>query len=324
MFFFFCAEIILAIKKPTAEEEKLFVDWMRNTNQYFTGEDYFIRINNFLSNVDQISKHNKQNVPYKLFPNHFSHLSRSEIHAIFKFKDFQPHPRNTPRFSDFIPPDSVDWRLNNSVTPIKNQGSCGSCWAFSSTAVLEGLLARTTKELHELSPQALIDCCDVCNGCYGCDPIKTLAWMIEKVNGSLPLLEDYPFLEVQGVCDSSKFSKVYGNLKAFDYVDFCNETDLQVKVAEYGPVLAVMKANVWQFIYYTGGIIDIEGCSQFDYDHGVVVIGYGTENNNDFWIIKNSMGTKWGEEGYLRLARNKNNMCGIASRALYANNEPLD
>lgn len=313
-----------SVVEPTINEEKSFLKWMRNTNQIYTGESYFFRMHNYLNTVDLINKHNKDNQQYKLSPNQYSHLTISEINSLFAFKNYKPHPRSSPRFSNFIPPESLDWRDNHTVTPIKNQLNCGSCWAFSSVAVVESLLARTEGTLVSLSSQSLVDCCTLCNGCSGCDPTIALDWIIYNSTGYLPLETAYPYAARQMQCNSAKFLNATRiNIKAWDYVDFCNETDLMVKCAEYGPVLCTMKANLWSFIYYTGGIFYEEGCSQFDYDHGVVVVGYGSENDQLFWIVKNSMGKEWGEDGYIRLARNKGNMCGIATRSVYVNNEPF-
>lgn len=310
--------------KPTLKEEKSFLKWMRNTNQIYVGDSYFFRMHNFINTVDQINKHNKDSSHYKLAPNQYSHLTGSELHSIFAFKDYKPHPRSAPRFSDFVPPESLDWRQNNTVSSVKNQLTCGSCWSFSSVAVVESLLARTEGSCVSLSAQSLVDCCTLCNGCLGCDPAIALDWIIYNSTGCLPLEASYPYFARQMQCDTTKFiNSTRINLKAWDYVDFCNETDLMVKCAEYGPVLSVMKANLWSFIYYTGGIFYEEGCSQFDYDHGVVVVGYGNENDQLFWIVKNSMGKEWGEEGYIRLARNKGNMCGIATRSIYVSDKPL-
>lgn len=323
MFFLICFSFSIPAE-PTLKEEKSFLKWMRSTNQIFTGESYFFRMQNYLNTVDLIKKHNKGNENYKLSSNQYSHLTPSELNSLFAFKNYKPHPRSTPRFSDFIPPESLDWRENNTVTAIKNQQTCGSCWSFASVAVMESLLARTEGSLRSLSSQSLLDCCTSCNGCNGCDPTIALDWIIQKSNGSLPLEASYPYYAIQKECDTTKFlNNTYGNLKAWDYVDFCNETDLMVKCAEYGPVLSLMKANLWSFIYYTGGIFYEEGCSQFDYDHAVAVVGYGSENEQLFWIVKNSMGKEWGEEGYIRLARNKGNMCGIATRSIYVSNDPL-
>ncbi|OHT09378.1 Cathepsin L1 [Tritrichomonas foetus] len=303
-----------------ADDEKSFVNWMRNTQQIFTGDSYLFRMNNFVHNVNLMNQHNAKS-PYKVGPNKYSHFSPAEIQALFSFKDYQPHPRTQSTFSDFQPPEELDWRENNTVTGIKNQGSCGSCWAFTSVAVIESLLARTTGKLVDLSPQSLVDCCTVCNGCLGCDPCNSLSWTISQHNGSIPLEQDYPYTGVQGSCQAEKFDKSYGNIKSWGFVDFCNETDLMVKCAEYGPVLVAMKANLWSFLYYDGGIFYEEGCSQFDYDHAMAVVGYGSENEKLFWIAKNSMGPQWGEAGYIRIARNSGNMCGIASRALYVSDE---
>lgn len=311
--------------KPTTNEEKSFLNWMRNTNQIYTGESYFFRMHNYINTIDLINKHNEDNKQYKLSPNRYSHLTDSELKSIFSYKNYKPHPQSTPRFSDYVPPESLDWRNDNIVTSVKNQLTCGSCWSFSSIAVVESLLARTEGILISLSAQSLVDCCTLCNGCLGCDPTIALDWIIQNSTGVLPSEQSYPYAARQMQCNSAKFlNATRVNIKAWDYVDFCNETDLMVKCAEYGPVLCLMKANLWSFIYYTGGIFYEEGCSQFDYDHGVVVVGYGSENDQPFWIVKNSMGAEWGEEGYIRLARNKGNMCGIATRSIYVIDHPFD
>jgi len=221
-------------------------------------------------------------------------------------------------------PDSVDWRKEGAVTPVKNQGQCGSCWAFSTTGSLEGAHFRLTNKLVSLSEQQLVDCSakfhnDGCNG-----GLMDNAFDYIKSIGGLDTEEEYPYHAKQAKCH---FNKAHVAATCTGYVDVKSgdEDALRDAVATVGPVSIAIDATEDKFMLYKDGVFVDDGCSNGDedLDHGVLVVGYGNDattmkgDSMDYWIVKNSWGPEWGEAGYIRMARNLKNMCGVATKASY-------
>lgn len=209
-------------------------------------------------------------------------------------------------------PDSIDWRDQSVVTPVKNQGDCGGCWAFSTTGTIESQVAIKTGKLISLSEQQLLDCDTAINmGCRG--GVVQFAIDYAAENG-LSLEEDYPYEAVQGTCDTEKNKPV---VYPEGYVDIKqnNETDLKQAVGLVGPVSVAIYANTIKL--YQTGIFDGECLGTIN--HGVLAVGYGTDivTGVQYWIIKNSWGTAWGEEGYIKLKMGTN-LCSVAQQSCYA------
>ncbi|XP_028827517.1 cathepsin L1-like [Denticeps clupeoides] len=213
--------------------------------------------------------------------------------------------------------DDVDWRKEGYVTEVKNQGQCGSCWAFSTTGALEGQHFKQSGQLVSLSEQQLVDCAssygpDGCNGGW-----MDSAFTYIKDNGGLDTEDAYPYYgQEEGNCNYDP-SGVGATCTGYVDVAEGDENALQQAVATVGPVSVAIDVNHDSFMSYQSGIYDEPACSSTDLDHAVLVVGYGTEDNQDFWLVKNSWGTEWGDQGYIKMSRNKNNQCGIASAASY-------
>jgi len=211
-------------------------------------------------------------------------------------------------------PASWDWRTKGDVVPVKDQGGCGSCWAFSTVSAIEGQWAQSPfgGGLVSLSEQNLVDCVKDNAGCGGGWPDRAFRYVIN--NTGIDSEANYPYKGVDGKCNYTA-AGLGAFIGTFVGISGGDEDALADAVANVGPVSICLDASDWQT--YQSGIFDDTKCSRTSLDHAVLAVGYGTENGKDFWIVKNSWAETWGEKGYIRLARNKDNQCGVATLAMY-------
>uniref|UniRef100_A0A914XJK6 Cathepsin L-like n=1 Tax=Plectus sambesii TaxID=2011161 RepID=A0A914XJK6_9BILA len=209
-------------------------------------------------------------------------------------------------------PDHIDWRDYGYVTPVKSPGRYSVSWATSATGALEGQTKRKTGHLVPLSEQNLVDC----SGPYGKGGNVEKAYQYIKDNRGIDTEQSYPDEGRQSQC---RFRRQFVGATVSGYVKIPsgNERQLQVAVATVGPVSVKIDAGQRSFQLYRGGIYYDPKCNLYDTNHAVLVVGYGSENGKDYWIVKNCWGDKWGDRGYIRMARNRGNNCGIASYAIY-------
>jgi len=211
-------------------------------------------------------------------------------------------------------PSEVDWRRKGAVTPVKDQGRCGSCWAFAASETVESMWQIATGNLVELSEQHILDCTpnpNHCGGTGGCQGATVeLAYDMVKLNG-LASEWTYPYNSYNG--DNFNCSdKIVPVAKLSSYVVLpTNELDPVLKaVAEEGPLAVSVDASQW--FLYESGVFD--GCNQVnpDIDHAVQLVGYGSDAKmGDYWLVRNSWSPFWGENGYIRLKRTSDVRCGI-------------
>jgi C1A family cysteine protease len=213
----------------------------------------------------------------------------------------------------------MDWREHDAVTPVKDQGQCGSCWSFSSTGSMEGAWAIHSSELVSLSEQQLVDCSKSYGnmGCRGGLMDDAFQYVID--NGGLDTEEDYHYTAQDGTCDEDKQENHIVTFSSFVDVIPNDEDQLKSAVA-LGPVSVAIEADKMGFQFYKSGVFSGECGTTLD--HGVLVVGYGTDEESglDYWIVKNSWAATWGDEGYILLQRNVDapeGQCGVAMQPSY-------
>ncbi|XP_064596309.1 procathepsin L-like [Liolophura sinensis] len=213
-------------------------------------------------------------------------------------------------------PTTVDWRTQGYVTPVKNQMQCGSCWAFSTTGSLEGQHFKKTGNLVSLSEQNLVDCSRK-EGNFGCNGgLMDQAFKYIKLNNGIDTEASYPYQAKNERC-RFKAADVGATDTGFTDVQRGSESDLQSAVASVGPVSVAIDAGHRSFQLYRSGVYYERECSSSRLDHGVLAVGYGSESGSDYWLVKNSWGEQWGQQGYIMMSRNRDNNCGIATQASY-------
>ena len=213
-------------------------------------------------------------------------------------------------------PASWDWREKGLVGPVKDQGQCGSCWAFGTVANLEGLYYKAKGVMVQMSEQMLVDCDTYDKGCNGGLEQRAFTWISEN-GGSIMKQADYPYKGYQGTCKSnpSKFVDMivtgYIKLGSSSYeLEPIDEEQIKEFLYETGPICAGINGDPLK--YYSSGIFDKSStqCPSSGINHAVTIVGYGAASGKDYWIVRNSWGSNWGENGYFRIVRGTG-CCGI-------------
>lgn len=275
----------------------------------------------FRENLKHIDERNKEVSSYWLGLNEFADLSHEEFKSKYLgLRAEFPRSRDYSgefRYRDVADlPESVDWRKKGAVTHVKNQGACGSCWAFSTVAAVEGINQIVTGNLTTLSEQELIDCDTTFNsGCNG--GLMDYAFAFIASNGGLHKEDDYPYLMEEGTCEEQKEDVDIVTISGYEDVPEKDEESL-LKALAHQPLSVAIEASGRDFQFYSGGVFN--GPCGTELDHGVAAVGYGSSKGLDYIIVKNSWGPKWGEKGYIRMKRNTGKtegLCGINKMASY-------
>jgi len=315
--------LALAVVAVSAVNVKLDVDaswtaWkVKYGKKYLSAEEDTLRQGIFQKNLAYIQQHNAKGLSYELGMNQFGDLTNAEFQKVFLATKMSPS-RNGSAFvqGNEVDPTSVDWRTSGYVTPIKDQGQCGSCWSFSTTGSIEGAHFKATGKLVSFSEQNLVDC-STKEGNQGCNGgLMDYAFTYVIKNGGLDTEASYPYTARDGTCRYSAASSG-GTISKYVDVTAGSEAALQSAVATVGPISVAIDASHNSFQFYKKGVYNEPLCSSKNLDHGVLAVGYGTDAGKDYWIVKNSWGTSWGDAGYIMMSRNKRNQCGIATSASY-------
>lgn len=297
-----------------------------------SGRDFVERLQIFADNSDLIEKHNADaSQTFKMSHNQFSHLTFAEfLDAVHLGGTHPPNLRRNNKYSSVHSapkdasslPASVDWTTQGAVTGVKDQGSCGSCWSFSATGALEGAYYLKYGSLKAFSEQELVSC-DVGGADNGCNG----GWMDDafefvKNNGGLTTEDDYPYTSGSTGKSGSCVSTGYTNVpevapKSYTDVATGDVTALMSAVSQQ-PVSIAIQANQMAFQFYSTGVLTGR-CGQ-NLDHGVLLVGYGTDSDGtDYWKVKNSWSSSWGEGGYIRIERSDADLCGVLDAPSYPN-----
>lgn len=304
-----------ALAFTEVEYQSAFTFWMQQHQRSYDHADFLYRYKVFRQNMDFIEKHNDANKGYKVAMNQFGDLTNAEFKSFYLGTPFKFTGKFTTNSKvNARAPDSFDWRTKGAVTPIKNQGQCGSCWSFSTTGSTEGCHFLTTNNLVSLSEQNLIDC-STAQGNQGCNGgLMTAAMTYIISNKGIDTEASYPYTTSgPNTCQFSQ-ANVGATLNGMVNVSSGDENDLLNKAVS-GPVSVAIDASQNSFQFYSSGVYYEPACSSTQLDHGVLVVGWGTDSGTPYWLVKNSWGTSWGLNGYIEMSRNKNNNCGIATMA---------
>jgi len=293
-----------------------FTSWMHEHNRVYASHEFFHRYNAFRANMDFVEKWNAENSLTVLGLNNMADLTNEEYQNVYlgtriNVEDYVPVQEEA-----FIPAAAtVDWRTSGAVTAIKDQGQCGSCWSFSSTGAIEGISKIKKGTLPNVSEQNLMDC-STSYGNQGCNGgLMTSAFKYVVANKGIDTESSYPYTAKNGVCHFST-ANVGATIASYGTVAAGSESGLVTAIARQ-PISVAIDASHNSFQLYKSGIYYEAACSSSRLDHGVLAIGYGSDTTGDYYIVKNSWGTSWGTAGYINMARNRSNNCGIATQAAY-------
>jgi cathepsin F len=302
----------------SADVHAQFEYFKQKHGKTYTGDEHAKRLSIYTANLEKIKDLNKRSKTAVFGETKFADLTRDEFAAsvLSPMTAVRDESRVAPDIDVSDLPKEVDWRTKGVVTPIKNQGACGSCWAFSAIGNIEGQWALANHTLTQFSEQNLVDCDHECmqyDGGKSCDAgcnggLQPNAYNYVIKAGGIDTESDYPYAGVNGQCQFKK-QNIGASIKNWTMISK-DEKQIAAQLNARGPLAIAADAVEWQF--YIFGIFDLPCGSSLD--HGILIVGYGSGESiigeQDYWIIKNSWGEGWGEHGYMRLHRG-DGKCGV-------------
>jgi C1A family cysteine protease len=313
----------VGVRTFSSETEALFARFkLEHGKAYYDQQEESYRKGVFAANLEMIRSHNEEHAAGKhtftMAMNEFGDLTFEEFHAKYTgYKGLRHqvlHSKNIVDLSHVEAADSIDWEAKGAVTPVKNQGQCGSCWAFSTTGAIEGAWKIAKGELVSLSEQELMDCSrpegnESCNG-----GLMDQAFEFVIKNKGICTESAYPYK----MRDSNTCNTCTSVASISSYVDVGHTEDDLAKAVTQQPVAVAIEADQSAFQFYSSGVLTA-ACGT-NLDHGVLAVGYGELDGTAYWKVKNSWGASWGLKGYILLEKGKKQQggqCGILLAASY-------
>jgi len=321
---FISALVVSGFVFEESEYETLFTSWVQKHRKNYDADEFFYRFNIFKANVDKIYLHNQGENTWTMGMNKFGDLTAEEFLATHT--GYKQVKMDTLRSANTKPqklgvkaaPTFVDWRTKGAVTPIKDQGQCGSCWAFSATGSTEGSYFLQGWGLVSVSEQELVDCSQA-EGNDGCEGgLMDYAFQYIIDNGGITTEAAYPYTATDGTCQSDGMP-LGATISTFTDVAGSDNDALHAAVAQQ-PVSIAIEADQDGFQFYQSGVFT--GDCGDALDHGVLAVGYNQTANPPYWIVKNSWGVSWGDQGYIYLVddptlNDGTGQCGLLSEPSY-------
>jgi len=311
--------LVLSVCSLTEHEYRTaFSDFKTQYGKTYLASEEPHRYQVFVSNLDFVNSWDAEARGFTVAINKFADLTAKEFGAMYNGLSIQKEKR---AFVDVVEEPieavDVDWRTKGAVTSVKDQGQCGSCWAFSSTGSIEGAYFLAKGKLVSVSEQNLVDC-SVAEGNQGCNGgLMDQAFEYVIKNKGIDTEVSYSYKARGPLACQYKAADIGATISSYKDIPEGSESALANAVA-ITPVSVAIDASHQSFQMYSSGIYYEPACSATSLDHGVLAVGYGSNGANaDYWIVKNSWGGNWGMNGYINMARNRNNNCGIATAASY-------